>query len=187
MLLHGPGHCTDRTRHTFSTATSFGSAASLPTVPQAMYSTFPARIKAGTTNLLQVVPSSEWYDPSSGKPLDPFSNPSHDAGGSTPYRASRASGRSRRAAAGFIRYAEAGSDDDDFEEDLGTEDEGGSSRGVKRVSMTMAKKSRLAHTLVCLHSVEGGCETRFSTAPTTFITMTMTLRAGWEERDPGTD
>lgn len=107
-----------------------GTAASGATVPQAMYSTFPARIKAGTTNLLQTMPQSEWYDPS-GKPLDPFSTPSHDAsGGSTPYRSSRASGR-RRAAAGFIRYAEAGSSDDEFEEDVGTEDEAGS-RGVKR-------------------------------------------------------
>lgn len=96
-----------------------------------MYSTFPARIKAGTTNLLQSMPSSEWYDPS-GKPLDPFSTPSHDVStGSTPYRSSRASGRSRRAAAGFIRYAEAGSSDDEFEEDVGTEDEA-ASRGVKR-------------------------------------------------------
>ncbi|TKY86895.1 hypothetical protein EX895_004183 [Sporisorium graminicola] len=108
-----------------------GTAASAPTVPQAMYSTFPARIKAGTTNLLQSVPSSEWYD-TSGKPLDPFSTPAHDLShsGATPYRSSRVSGR-RRAAAGFIRYAEAGSSDDEFEEDVGTEDEAGS-RGVKR-------------------------------------------------------
>ncbi|GAC94998.1 hypothetical protein PHSY_002571 [Pseudozyma hubeiensis SY62] len=96
-----------------------------------MYSTFPARIKAGTTNLLQSMPQSEWYDPS-GKPLDPFSTPGHDpSGGSTPYRSSRASGRSRRAAAGFIRYAEAGSSDDEFEEEVPTEDEAGS-RGLKR-------------------------------------------------------
>ncbi|SPO31858.1 related to SFH1 - component of the RSC chromatin remodeling complex [Ustilago trichophora] len=113
----------------------FGTAASAPTIPQAMYSTFPARIKAGTTNLLQPMPQSEWYDPS-GKPLDPLSTPSHDntySTASTPYRASRATGRSRRAAAGFIRYAEAGSSDDEFEEDMsraGTEDE--ASRGAKR-------------------------------------------------------
>ncbi|SJX66631.1 related to SFH1-component of the RSC chromatin remodeling complex [Sporisorium reilianum f. sp. reilianum] len=112
-----------------------GTAASGPTVPQAMYSTFPARIKAGTTNLLQPAPSSEWYD-TSGKPLDPFSTPTHDSShayssGATPYRSSRASGRSRRAAAGFIRYAEAGSSDDEFEEDVGTEDEAGP-RGLKR-------------------------------------------------------
>ncbi|SNX88092.1 related to SFH1 - component of the RSC chromatin remodeling complex [Melanopsichium pennsylvanicum] len=111
----------------------FGTAASAPTVPQAMYSTFPARIKAGTTNLLQCMPQSEWYDPS-GKPLDPFNAPSHDTGTSTPYRASRASARSRRAAAGVIRYAEAASSDDEFEQDVsraGTEDEAGS-RGLKR-------------------------------------------------------
>ncbi|SPO31971.1 related to SFH1 - component of the RSC chromatin remodeling complex [Ustilago trichophora] len=113
----------------------FGTAASAPTIPQAMYSTFPARIKAGTTNLLQPMPQSEYYDPS-GKPLDPFNTPTHDntySTGSTPYRASRTTGRSRRAAAGFIRYAEAGSSDDEFEEDTsraGTEDE--ASRGVKR-------------------------------------------------------
>lgn len=111
-----------------------GTAASAPTIPQAMYSTFPARIKAGTTNLLQSLPSSEWYDPS-GKPLDPFSTPTHHSShtnpsGATPYRSSRASGR-RRAAAGFIRYAEAGSSDDEFKEDAGTEDEAGS-RGIKR-------------------------------------------------------
>lgn len=115
----------------------FGTAASGPTVPQAMYSTFPARIKAGTTSLLQSMPQSEWYDPS-GKPLDPFSAPAHDSthvysSGATPYRSSRTSGRSRRAAAGFIRYAEAASSDDEFEEEVsraGTEDEGG--RGLKR-------------------------------------------------------
>lgn len=113
----------------------FGTAASAPTIPQAIYSTFPARIKAGTTNLLQPMPQSEYYDPS-GKPLDPFSTPSHDntySTASTPYRASRTTGRSRRAAAGLIRYAEAASSDDEFEQDTsraGTEDEG--SRGVKR-------------------------------------------------------
>uniref|UniRef100_V5EX55 Uncharacterized protein n=1 Tax=Kalmanozyma brasiliensis (strain GHG001) TaxID=1365824 RepID=V5EX55_KALBG len=92
-----------------------------PTMPQAMYSSFPARMKAGTTNLLQSIPSSEWYD-GTGKPLDPFLASAHDTSSSTPYRSSRASGRSRRAAAGFIRYAEAGSSDDEFEEDLPTTD-----------------------------------------------------------------
>ncbi|KAJ1018556.1 hypothetical protein NDA16_004838 [Ustilago loliicola] len=112
----------------------FGTAASAPTIPQAMYSTFPARIKAGTTNLLQSMPQSEWYDPS-GKPLDPLSTPGYDSPhAATTYRSSRVSGRSRRAAAGFVRYAEAGSSDDEFEEDVsraGTEDDAGP-RGLKR-------------------------------------------------------
>lgn len=112
----------------------FGTAASAPTIPQAMYSTFPARIKAGTTNLLQSMPQSEWYDPS-GKPLDPLSTPGYDSPhAASSYRSSRVSGRSRRAAAGFVRYAEAGSSDDEFEEELsraGTEDDTGS-RGLKR-------------------------------------------------------
>ncbi|KAJ1572301.1 hypothetical protein NDA11_006015 [Ustilago hordei] len=112
----------------------FGTAASTATIPQAMYSTFPARMKAGTTNLLQSMPQSEWYDPS-GKPLDPLSTPGYDSPhAATSYRSSRVSGRSRRAAAGFVRYAEAASSDDEFEEDMsraGTEDDA-ASRGLKR-------------------------------------------------------
>ncbi|KAJ1036073.1 hypothetical protein NDA18_000219 [Ustilago nuda] len=112
----------------------FGTAASTATIPQAMYSTFPARMKAGTTNLLQSMPQSEWYDPS-GKPLDPLSTPGYASPhAATSYRSSRVSGRSRRAAAGFVRYAEAASSDDEFEEDMsraGTEDDA-ASRGLKR-------------------------------------------------------
>lgn len=120
----------------------FGTAASAPTVPQAMYSTFPSRIKAGTTNLLQSMPQSEWYDPS-GRPLDPLATPTHEyAGGSTPYRAARASGR-RRAAAGYIRYAEAGSSDDDFEEDAaGTEDDAARSGSKRRLEDEDDESSR---------------------------------------------
>ncbi|KAN0064159.1 Chromatin structure remodeling complex protein sfh1 [Thecaphora frezii] len=112
-------------------------------VPQALYTTFPSRMRAGVTTLMQPIHPSELYD-SLGRPIDPLATPMHEARidygtpGATanPYRSSQRASK-RRAAAGYIRYAEADDSADDFEEDLAaTEDEASAaaagSRGVKR-------------------------------------------------------
>ena len=105
-------------------------------VPQALYTTFPSRMRAGTTTLMQPIQQPDLLDPLA-RTIDGLSTPMNESrydystptSSHNPYRSSARASTRRRAAAGFIRYAEADDSAEEFEDE--TEDENGP-RGTKR-------------------------------------------------------